>query len=146
MYQKTWYSNRGVFPPQKHLANHQPRRDAAEFLPDSNHSHGTDTFVTLNSTWVPSSSFTSLATDKITGPGVLLPDPALKRRPFSPKTPRGIPALIGFCSPAPERFKSIPEPPTLLPGEPYTETGAPDGRMDIAAAMPAIRVLQQPPP
>jgi hypothetical protein len=56
---------------------------------------GTSTFSMSNSIWVPESSFTFSVFDTITGPGVLALGAVLRPKPFSPKTPCGMPTLIG---------------------------------------------------
>src|SRR5262249_27372775 len=52
--------------------------------------------VILNKTCVPDSSLIFSTRDKITGPGVWSVVPGVRLRPLIPKTPRGIPTLIGW--------------------------------------------------
>ena len=66
--------------------------------------------------------------DTMTGPGVLLLGPEVRLKPLIPNTPRGIPALIGFCSGKAPVDLALPTAlPGLLPGLASVYTGKPAG-------------------
>src|SRR6476661_4481694 len=99
-------------------------------------SAGTSTLSTCNSIWVPESSFTSPVLDTITGPGVMALGVVLRLRPLSPKTPCGMPMLIGL--PVAVVARSAPELSTCVDGDCFTVMGVWNVAMDALAAPPPL--------
>src|SRR5579871_3489636 len=97
-------------------------------------SAGTSTLSTCNSIWVPESSFTLSVFDTITGPGVLALGVVLRLRPLSPKTPCGMPMLIGL--PFPAVSSKAAELSTCVEGDCFTVMGVWNVEIDALAAPP----------
>lgn len=97
-------------------------------------SAGTSALSICNSIWVPESSFTFSVFEIITGPGVLALGVVVRLRPFSPKTPCGMPTLIGL--PLETTSSSAPELSACVEGDCFTVMGAWYVASDALAAPP----------
>lgn len=95
---------------------------------------GISTLSTCSNIWVPESSFTLSVFERITGPGVLALGPVLRLRPLSPKTPCGMPILIGLPVAAVSRRAA--ELSTCVEGDCFTVMGAWNVVSDALAAPP----------
>ena len=99
-------------------------------------SAGTSTLSICNSIWVPESSFTFSVFDTITGPGVLALGVVIRLRPLSPKTPCGVPTLIGL--PLEATSSSALELSACVEGDCFTVMGAWYVASDSLAAPPPV--------
>src|SRR6185312_212036 len=93
---------------------------------------GISTLSTCSNIWVPESSLTLSVLDTITGPGVLALGSVLRLRPLSPKTPCGMPILMGLPVAAVSRRAA--ELSTCVEGDSFTVMGAWNVASDALAA------------
>lgn len=103
-------------------------------------SAGTSALSICNSICVPESSFTFSVFDMITGPGVLALGVVVRLRPFSPKTPCGMPTLIGL--PLEATSSSAPELSACVEGDCFTVMGAWYVASDALAAPPPLERVE----
>jgi hypothetical protein len=97
---------------------------------------GICTLSTCSSIWVPESSFTFSVFDTITEPGVLALGVVLRLKPFNPKTPWGMPILIGL--PFEATSSRAPALSTCVEGDCLTVMGAWYVVSDAPAAPPPL--------
>src|SRR5947209_17400599 len=99
-------------------------------------SAGISTLSTCNSIWVPESSFTLSVFETITGPGVLALGAVLRLRPLSPKTPCGMPTLIGLPVDSVAVAKRAAELSTCVEGDCFTVMGVWNVVIDALTRLP----------